>query len=341
MKVSDFDYYLPNELIAQKPLYPRDASRLLVLDSKTGKIEHRAFIDIVAYLQAGDVLVLNDTRVIPARLYGCRKDTGGKIEIVLLKRLSANEWEVLVKPGKRAKIGSWIVFGNGELEAEVKDRTDIGGRVLVFKYKGIFEEIIDKLGVMPLPPYIKEKLEDKERYQTVYSQTEGSSAAPTAGLHFTPQLLTSIQERGVELAYLLLHVGLGTFRPVSVDNIEEHIMHSEYYEISKATADKINLARSRGGRVIAVGTTSVRTLETVAADNGQILPGAGWTDIFIYPGYQFKAVDGLLTNFHLPRSTLLMLVSAFAGMEYIQKAYAAAVEAKYRFFSFGDAMLII
>jgi len=341
MNVSDFDYYLPQELIAQKPIYPRDASRLLVLDRKTGKIEHRVFTDIVAYLQAGDVLVLNDTRVIPARLYGRRKDTGGKIEIVLLKRLSANQWEVLVKPGKRAKTGSRIVFGEGELEAEVKDRTDVGGRIVEFFFSGVFEEILDRIGLMPLPPYIKEKLDDKERYQTVYSRYEGSSAAPTAGLHFTPRLLKEIEERGVELAYLLLHVGLGTFRPVTVEKVEDHTMHSEYYQVTRETAEKINLARSRGGRVIAVGTTSVRTLETVAGEDGLVVPGDGWTDIFIYPGYNFKTVDVLLTNFHLPKSTLLMLVSAFAGTDNVKNAYKAAVEEKYRFFSFGDAMLIV
>jgi S-adenosylmethionine:tRNA ribosyltransferase-isomerase len=313
----------------------------LVLDRKTGKIEQQVFTDIVAYLQAGDVLVLNDTRVIPARLYGRRKDTGGKIEVVLLKRLSANEWEVLVKPGKRAKIGSRIVFGDGELEAEVTERTEAGGRFLKFSYEGVFEELLDKLGLMPLPPYIKERLEDKERYQTVYSRTEGSSAAPTAGLHFTPELLSSIEQKGIELAYLLLHVGLGTFRPVAADNVEEHVMHSEYYEVSRETAEKINNARSRGGRVIAVGTTSVRTLETASAENGMIVPGRGWTDIFIYPGYSYKAVDALVTNFHLPKSTLLMLVSAFAGTDKVKEAYRVAVEERYRFFSFGDAMLIV
>lgn len=340
MKVSDFDYYLPEELIAQKPIYPRDASRLLVLDRKTGQVEHCSFTEIVAYLQTGDVLVLNDTRVIPARLFGHRQDTGGKIEVFLLKRLSSNEWEVLVKPGKRARLGSTIVFGEGELTALVKDRTDAGGRLLEFKYQGVFEEHLDKLGLMPLPPYIKEKLEDRERYQTVYSRMEGSSAAPTAGLHFTPELLDAIQAKGIHLAYLLLHVGLGTFRPVTVENVEEHIMHSEYYEVTPEAAETINQARKQGGRIIAVGTTSVRTLETVADEKGIIRAGSGWTDIFIYPGYRFKCVDALLTNFHLPKSTLLMLVSAFAGVEQVREAYRQAVENRYRFFSFGDAMFI-
>lgn len=340
MKVSDFDYYLPEELIAQKPIYPRDASRLLVLDRKTGQVEHCSFTEIVAYLQTGDVLVLNDTRVIPARLFGRRHDTGGKIEVFLLKRLSTREWEVLVKPGKRARLGSTIVFGEGELTALVKDRTDAGGRLLEFEYRGVFEEHLDKLGMMPLPPYIKEKLEDRERYQTVYSRMEGSSAAPTAGLHFTPELLATIQTKGIHLAYLLLHVGLGTFRPVAADNVEEHIMHSEYYEVTPKAAETINQARKQGGRIIAVGTTSVRTLETVADEKGIISAGSGWTDIFIYPGYRFKCVDALLTNFHLPKSTLLMLVSAFAGVEQVREAYCQAVENKYRFFSFGDAMFI-
>lgn len=340
MKVSDFDYYLPEELIAQRPLYPRDASRLLVLNRGTGHIEHRQFRDIVAYMKAGDVLVLNDTRVIPARLYGRRMDTGGKIEVVLLKRLSIAQWEVLVKPGKRAKIGTEIVFGEGELKAKVLDRTEVGGRILEFSYNGIFEEILEKLGSMPLPPYIKENLEDKERYQTVYSRVEGSSAAPTAGLHFTPELLSLIEKKGVEIVKLLLHVGLGTFRPVTTTFVEDHIMHSEYYEVSVETAEKINNRRRKGGRVIAVGTTTVRTLETVA--EGEVIhPGKGWTDIFIYPGYEFQAVDVMLTNFHLPKSTLLMLVSAFAGTEKIKEAYRQAVEKRYRFFSFGDAMLII
>lgn len=341
MKVSDFDYHLPEELIAQKPLYPRDSSRLLVLDRKKGQVEHRVFTDIVAYLQAGDVLVLNDTRVIPARLYGRRQDTGGKIEVMLLKRLSADEWEVLVKPGKRAKIGSHIVFGEGELQAEILDRTEAGGRVLKFEYEGVFEQLLDKLGCMPLPPYIKERLKDQERYQTVYSRVEGSSAAPTAGLHFTPELLSSIERQGIEIACLLLHVGLGTFRPVTAETVEEHKMHSEYYQVIPETAEKINNARERGGRIVAVGTTSVRTLETVAGENGIIVPGSGWTDMFIYPGYRFKAVDMLLTNFHLPKSTLLMLVSAFAGIDNVREAYRIAVENKYRFFSFGDAMLIV
>lgn len=341
MKVADFDYYLPPELIAQQPVYPRDSSRLLVLDRVSGRMEHRSFSDIVAYLEPGDVLVLNDTRVIPARLFGLKKDTGAKIEVLLLKRLSVHKWEVLVNPGKRLKEGAEITFGNGDLKAKVLERTDVGGRILEFEFEGVFEELLDKLGTMPLPPYIKERLEDKERYQTVYSRVEGSSAAPTAGLHFTTELLSQIQQMGVQVVYLLLHVGLGTFRPVKADTVEEHIMHSEFYQVDPEAAEKINEAKKAGGRIVAVGTTTVRTLETVAAPDGEIIPGSGWTDIFIYPGYQFKAVDVLLTNFHLPKSTLLMLVSAFAGSDKVKAAYSAAVENRYRFFSFGDAMLII
>lgn len=328
-------------MIAQQPIYPRDASRLLVLDRSSGKLEHRLFSDIVAYLRAGDVLVLNDTRVIPARLFGRKRETGGKIEVFLLKRISLREWEVLVKPGKRANPGTEIIFGDGELKAEVLEKTAAGARLLEFDYEGSFETLLDKLGSMPLPPYIKEKLEDKERYQTVYSRVEGSSAAPTAGLHFTPELLSRIGNAGVDIVYLLLHVGLGTFRPVKVENVEEHVMHSEFYDLGEETAGKINNARHRGGRIVAVGTTTVRVLETVSDDRGRVIPGSGWTEIFIYPGYRFKAVDVLLTNFHLPKSTLLMLVSAFAGMENTKAAYSSAVENKYRFFSFGDAMLII
>ena len=341
MRVADFDYYLPQELIAQQPAYPRDASRLLVLDRNSGRLEHRVFTDIVAYLKAGDVLVLNDTRVIPARLYGCKRDTGGKIEVVLLKRLSVHKWEVLVNPGRRVKTGGEIVFGNGELMAKVLDKTEVGGRILEFQFQGVFEELLDKLGSMPLPPYIKEHLEDQERYQTVYSRVNGSSAAPTAGLHFTPQLLAEIRQKGIQVVCLLLHVGLGTFRPVKSETVEEHVMHSEYYEVSEEAAEQINTARKKGGKIVAVGTTTVRTLETVSSKEGTVLPAAGWTDIFIYPGYRFKAVDALLTNFHLPKSTLLMLVSAFAGTDKVKAAYDAAVENQYRFFSFGDAMLII
>ena len=341
MKVAAFDYYLPEKLIAQQPIYPRDASRLLVLDRNRGRLEHRVFTDIVAYLKAGDVLVLNDTRVIPARLYGCKRDTGGKIEVVLLKRLSVHRWEVLVNPGRRVKTGGEIVFGNGELTAKVLDKTEVGGRILEFQFQGVFEELLDKLGSMPLPPYIKEHLEDQERYQTVYSRVEGSSAAPTAGLHFTPQLLAEIRQKGIQVVCLLLHVGLGTFRPVKSETVEEHVMHSEYYEVSEEAAEQINTAREKGGRIVAVGTTTVRTLETVSSKEGTVLPAAGWTDIFIYPGYRFKAVDALLTNFHLPKSTLLMLVSAFAGTDKVKVAYDTAVENQYRFFSFGDAMLII
>jgi len=341
MKVDEFDYYLPKELIAQQPVYPRDSSRLMVLKRDTGEIEHRVFRDIVAYFRAGDVLVLNKTRVIPARLYGYKAETGGKIEVLLLNRISSDRWKVLAKPGRRARVGAKLVFGNGELTAKVIGKAGEGCRIIEFEYNGVFEEILDRLGEIPLPPYIKEELKDRERYQTVYGRIEGSAAAPTAGLHFTPELLSEVQEKGVKLVYLLLHVGLGTFRPVKTEKVEDHKMHAEYYQIDAETAETINKARKEGGRIVAVGTTTVRTLETVANQNGEVMPGRGWTDIFIYPGYKFKAVDVLVTNFHLPRSTLLMLVSAFAGKENIINAYNVAVEKKYRFFSFGDAMLII
>lgn len=341
MKLSEFDYYLPEELIAQEPAESRDRSRLLVLHRDTGIVEHRYFYDCLGYMRAGDVLVINNTRVIPARLLGVKEGTGAKIEVVLLRRHDLVTWEALVKPGKRLRPGTVISFGEGLLRAEVVDTTEVGGRILKFVYDGVFEDILDRLGQMPLPPYIKKKLNDRERYQTVYAKESGSAAAPTAGLHFTPELLASIREMGVKTVEITLHVGLGTFRPVKTENILEHKMHSEYYELSPEAADAINDARRAGGRVIAVGTTSTRTLETLADDDGFIRAGRGWTGIFIYPGYTFKVVDMLITNFHLPKSTLLMLVSAFAGREPVLSAYRQAVEEKYRFFSFGDAMLIV
>ncbi|HHW49529.1 MAG TPA: tRNA preQ1(34) S-adenosylmethionine ribosyltransferase-isomerase QueA [Clostridiaceae bacterium] len=340
MKLKDFFYELPPELIAQEPLKDRQLSRLMVLDRKTGKIEHRIFKDIVDYIGTGDCLVLNDTRVIPARLYGRREDTGGKIEFVLIKKIEGDLWEVILKPGKRAKKGTRFVFGNGELKAEIVDIVEEGNRIARFEYEGVFEQILDKVGIIPLPPYITRELDDTERYQTVYSRQKGSAAAPTAGLHFTRELLEKLASNGVEIAYLTLHVGLGTFRPVKVENITEHKMHSEYYVIGQDACDKINKARENGKRVIAVGTTSCRVLETVSDENGYVAPQEGWTDIFIYPGYKFKAVDALITNFHLPESTLIMLVSAFAGHDNVMNAYKTAVENKYRFFSFGDAMFI-
>jgi S-adenosylmethionine:tRNA ribosyltransferase-isomerase len=340
MKTKDFYYELPEELIAQHPLKNREESRLLILDRKTGEIEHRKFKDIVEYLNPGDCLVLNDTRVIPARLFGNRIGKEEKIEFLLLKNIEGSRWEVLVKPGKKVKPGTKVEFGNGLLVSEVLSIEEGGTRIVEFTYDGIFEEILDRLGEMPLPPYIKEKLEDKERYQTVYSKKKGSAAAPTAGLHFTKELLSDIEKKGVNLVFITLHVGLGTFRPVKVENIEEHNMHSEYYEVTEEAAKIINDTRKNGGRVIAVGTTSTRTLETIATEDGKVEAKKGWTDIFIYPGYKFKAIDGLITNFHLPESTLLMLVSAFAGREKILNAYRIAVEKRYRFFSFGDAMFI-
>lgn len=340
MTTKDFYYDLPPELIAQHPLKDRAGSRLLVLDKETGKIEHKNFRNIIEYLNPGDCLVMNNTRVIPARLYGVKEDTGGKIEFLLLKRIDLNTWNVILKPGKRARTGARFVFGDGLLKAEVIEVRPDGNRIVRFEYDGVWEELLDKLGEMPLPPYIKEKLEDKERYQTVYSKIEGSAAAPTAGLHFTNELLEDIKDKGVKTAYLTLHVGLGTFRPVSVENVEEHVMHTEHYEVSQEAADIINETRKSGGRIIAVGTTSVRTLETVAKDNGTMKAEIGDTSIFIYPGYKFKVTDSIITNFHLPESTLLMLVSAFAGKENIFEAYEQAVKEKYRFFSFGDAMLL-
>ncbi len=340
MKVSDFDFYLPEELIAQHPLEKRDTSRLMVLDKKTGDIEHKVFKDIIGYLNEGDTLVLNNTRVMPARLIGAKEGTGGKIEFLLLKRLEGDKWECLAKPGKSAKPGRRFEFGDGKLKCEVLEVLDTGNRIIEFEYDGIFEEVLDSLGEMPLPPYIHERLEDRERYQTVYSKEKGSAAAPTAGLHFTEELLKEIKEKGVNIVYLTLHVGLGTFRPVQVDDINDHIMHSEFYQLSKESADIINNTKKNGKRVIAVGTTSTRTLETIAEDNGTVKEASGWTDIFIYPGYKYKVVDNLITNFHLPESTLIMLVSALAGRDNVLNAYNEAVKEKYRFFSFGDAMFI-
>ncbi|BDG31228.1 tRNA preQ1(34) S-adenosylmethionine ribosyltransferase-isomerase QueA [Parageobacillus thermoglucosidasius] len=342
MKIDLFDFDLPEELIAQTPLPNRDASRLMVLDKKTGEIRHETFRNILSYLREGDCLVLNDTRVMPARLYGEKENTGAHIEVLLLKQLEGDRWETLVKPAKRVKAGTKIIFGDGRLQATCVDTLEHGGRVLQFSYRGIFYEVLEQLGEMPLPPYIKEKLADPERYQTVYAREIGSAAAPTAGLHFTEQLLDDIRAKGVHIAFITLHVGLGTFRPVNVENIEEHDMHAEFYQMTEATAQLLNETKRQGGRIIAVGTTSTRTLETIAArHDGTFVAESGWTDIFIYPGYEFKAIDGLVTNFHLPKSTLIMLVSALAGRENILHAYNVAVKERYRFFSFGDAMLII
>ena len=340
MKRTDFYYDLPEELIAQEPLKDRSSSRLMILDKNTGEIKHKHFYDIVDELNEGDALILNDTKVLPARLYGQKEGTGGAIEFLLLHKHTLDTWEVILKPGRKAKPGARFVFGNGELKAEVLDVINDGNRLVKFEYEGVFEEVLDKLGEMPLPHYITHKLEDKNRYQTVYAKYEGSAAAPTAGLHFTKELLEKIKEKGIKIAHVTLHVGLGTFRPVKVENILEHHMHSEFYMVDEEDANMINECRANGGRVIAVGTTSTRTLETVTDENGIVHPGSGWTQIFIYPGYQFKAIDCLITNFHLPESTLLMLVSALAGRENILTAYNKAVEEKYRFFSFGDAMFI-
>lgn len=340
MRTSDFDYFLPEELIAQTPMEPRDASRLLVYHRANGEVEHRIFRDILEYLRPEDVLVVNHTRVIPARLYGEKEGTGGAIEFLLLKRLDRDRWEVILKPGRKAKPGAVFVFGGGKLKAEIESVCEDGGRVVRFIYDGVFEEILDELGQMPLPPYIHEKLEDRTRYQTVYAKFDGSAAAPTAGLHFTPELLERIREKGVDIVPVLLHVGLGTFRPVKEENLENHHMHSEYYEVSEEAAERINAARARGGRIICVGTTSVRTLETVATEDGIVHAGSGYTQIFITPGVKIKAVDALITNFHLPQSTLLMLISALMGREEALKTYETAVKEKYRFFSFGDAMFI-
>lgn len=341
MNVKDYDYDLPEELIAQDPLEDRSSSRLMVLDRQTGDVEHRHFTDILEYLHPGDCLVINNTKVIPARLFGVKEDTQAKIEVLLLKRKENDIWETLVKPGKKAKPGTKLVFGDGLLTAEVVDVVEEGNRLIQFHYDGIFEEILDQLGQMPLPPYITHQLKDKNRYQTVYAKYDGSAAAPTAGLHFTKELLQKVKDMGVDIAEVTLHVGLGTFRPVKVENVLDHHMHSEFYMVSQEAADKINRAKESGHRVIAVGTTSTRTLEAAADENGRLHETSGWTEIFIYPGYQFKVIDALITNFHLPQSTLVMLVSALAGREHVLHAYETAVKEKYRFFSFGDAMLIL
>ena len=341
MDVKDFYYDLPQELIAQDPLEDRSSSRLMVLDKITGEVEHRHFKDITEYLRPGDCLVINNTKVIPARLYGVKEGTEAKIEILLLKRKENDIWETLVKPGKKCKIGTKIVFGEGILTGEVVDIVEEGNRLIQFHYEGIFEEILDRLGQMPLPPYITHQLQDKNRYQTVYAKYDGSAAAPTAGLHFTPELLQQVRDMGVEIAEVTLHVGLGTFRPVKETDVLKHHMHSEFYKIEQSEADKINKAKKEGHRVIAVGTTSTRTLESAADENGFLTEKSGWTEIFIYPGYQFKVIDALITNVHLPESTLVMLVSALAGREHVLAAYETAVEEKYRFFSFGDAMFIV
>lgn len=340
MKTADFDYDLPQELIAQDPLEQRDSSRLLILDKETGERTHKIFHDIIDYLHEGDCLVINNTKVIPARLIGEREGTGGKVEVLLLKRRSDNVWETLVKPGKKARPGMRLSFGGGLLHAEVQEVVDEGNRLIRFEYEGIFEEILDQLGQMPLPPYITHQLKDKNRYQTVYAKYEGSAATPTAGLHFTEELLEQIQAKGIKIARVTLHVGLGTFRPVKVEDVTEHHMHTEFYHVSEEAADIINETKKQGGRVICVGTTSCRTIESAADDQGIVHATEGDTDIFIYPGYQFKVLDCLITNFHLPESTLLMLVSALAGKENIMAAYREAVEMRYRFFSFGDAMFI-
>ncbi len=342
LKVDLFDFHLPEELIAQTPLEQRDASRLMVLNKETGSVKHHMFHDLLDYVQEGDCLVLNDTRVLPARLFGTKEDTGANIEVLLLKQTQGDTWETLVKPAKRVKEGTVISFGDGRLTAVCKETSDQGGRLLEFDYEGIFYEVLEQLGEMPLPPYIKERLDDQERYQTVFAREQGSAAAPTAGLHFTEEMLEQLKEKGVHIAFLTLHVGLGTFRPVSVDDLEEHDMHSEFYQVSEGTAALLNSVREKGGRIISVGTTSTRTLETIATEhNGKFVASSGWTNIFIFPGYEFKAIDGMITNFHLPKSTLIMLVSALAGRENVISAYEQAVAEKYRFFSFGDAMLIL
>lgn len=340
MKTSDFYYELPQELIAQDPLEDRSSSRLMVLNKNNGRVSHKRFSDITEFLRPGDCLVLNNTKVIPARLLGVKEDTGAAVEVFLLKRLDANTWETLVKPGKKLKPGARVVFGDGLLRCEIKDVVQEGNRIVSFEFDGIWEEVLDKLGEMPLPPYITHKLKDKNRYQTVYAKFEGSAAAPTAGLHFTKELIKKIEDMGVDIAYVTLHVGLGTFRPVKVDDVANHHMHSEYYIVDQNAADKINRAKANGNRVICVGTTSCRTIESAADENGHIEPTKGDTSIFIYPGYDFKVLDCLVTNFHLPESTLIMLVSALAGKENVLNAYEEAVKERYRFFSFGDAMFI-
>lgn len=341
LKTEDFDYDLPHELIAQTPLKERDAARMLVLNAKTGEYKDDYFYDIIDYLNPGDAIVMNDSRVMPARIYGIKPDTGAHLEVLLLNNTEGDNWETLVKPARRAKVGTKIVFGNGELTAVVTDELEHGGRMIRFEYDGIFMEILDKLGEMPLPPYIKEKLDDPEMYQTVYSREVGSAAAPTAGFHWTKELLKKVEEKGVKLVYLTLHVGLGTFRPVNEENIDDHKMHSEFYRMSQEAADTLNEVRQNGGRIIATGTTSIRTLEAIGTKfNGELKADSGWTDIFIKPGYQWKVVDAFITNFHLPKSTLVMLVAAFTGRENILNAYKHAVQEKYRFFSFGDSMFI-
>lgn len=340
MKVEDFDYYLPEKLIAQTPLEKRDASRLMVLDKETGKIEHKHFYDIINYLEEGDTLVLNDTKVLPARLIGEKEETKAVIEILLLKNIAGDDWECLVKPARRIKVGTVVTFGMGKLKAKCIKEEPEGIRHFTLIYSGILMEILEQLGTMPLPPYIHEKLKDQSRYQTVYAKEIGSAAAPTAGLHFTKKLLGQLKEKGINIAYITLHVGLGTFRPVSVDKVEEHEMHSEYYQMSKETAELLNKTKENNKRIVAVGTTSTRTLETIMTKYNEFRECSGWTNIFIYPGYKFKAIDALITNFHLPKSTLVMLVSALAGRENILSAYKIAVQEEYRFFSFGDAMLI-
>ncbi|CAN7306270.1 tRNA preQ1(34) S-adenosylmethionine ribosyltransferase-isomerase QueA [Rossellomorea sp. LjRoot5] len=340
MKVEDFDFHLPEELIAQTPLENRSESRLMVLDKEDGSMDHIRFKQITEFLGEGDCLVLNDTRVLPARLFGQKEDTGANIEVLLLKQEDGDKWETLVKPAKRIRVGTEIVFGEGKLRATCVDLKDHGGRILEFRYEGIFYEVLDELGEMPLPPYIRERLEEQDRYQTVFARERGSAAAPTAGLHFTEELLDELKEKGVHIAFITLHVGLGTFRPVSVETIEDHDMHAEFYQVSEGTARLLNEVRANGGKIITVGTTSTRTLETIASKHGTFVEENGWTNIFIYPGYEFKGIDGLITNFHLPKSTLIMLVSAFAGQDNVMHAYETAVKEKYRFFSFGDAMLI-
>ncbi len=339
MNKSDFYFDLPDELIAQHPLEDRSSSKLLVLDKETGAIEHKVFKDVIEYFEPGDCLVLNNSRVLPARIFGV-KDTGASVEFLLLKRTEGDKWETLVKPGRKAKLGAKFIFGDGLLTGEIVAMADEGARIIEFKYEGIFEEILDQLGSMPLPPYITAQLEDKERYQTVYSKVTGSAAAPTAGLHFTSELLDAFKAKGVHVCYVTLHVGLGTFRPVKVDNILEHSMHAEYYELSAETAETINIAKAAGKKIVSVGTTSTRTIESACDENGVLTERSGWTDIFIYPGYEFKVIDRLITNFHLPESTLIMLVSTLAGHKEVMNAYEVAVEERYRFFSFGDAMFI-
>ncbi|MEB5783534.1 tRNA preQ1(34) S-adenosylmethionine ribosyltransferase-isomerase QueA [Staphylococcus pseudoxylosus] len=341
MDIEAFDYHLPESLIAQTPLKNRDESRLLILGRQSGNIEHQHFKDVIDYLESGDTLVLNDTRVMPAKLFGLKEETGAKVEMLMLTQIEGNDWEVLLKPAKRIKVGNRLTFGEGKIVAECIKELDQGGRIMRLHYDGILQERLDELGEMPLPPYIKERLDDQDRYQTVYAKASGSAAAPTAGLHFTDELLANIRDKGINIAFITLHVGLGTFRPVSVDNIDDHEMHSEYYQMDRETAELLNNTKESGHRIISVGTTSTRTLETIMQSNDKFVAQSGWTDIFIFPGFTFKAIDGLITNFHLPKSTLVMLVSAFSSRDNILNAYNQAVSSEYRFFSFGDAMLII